>query len=124
MLFICGYYEGYDECICEYLVIDEIFIGDFVLMGGEFFVMMIVDSVVRLFLGVLGKEVFYIEDLFSIGFLEYLYYIRLVDYKGLKVFEIFLLGNYVKIKEWWNKELIRRIYVRCLDFLKDYLFIE
>ena len=56
LIFICGHYEGYDERIRENIVTDEISIGDFVLTGGELGAMVIVDSVVRLFPGVLGNE--------------------------------------------------------------------
>ena len=48
LVFICGHYEGYDERIREHLVTDEISIGDFVLTGGEFAAMTVIDSVVRL----------------------------------------------------------------------------
>lgn len=57
LIFVCGYYEGYDEWICEYFVMDEIFIGDYVLMGGELVFMVIIDSVVCFLLGVLGNYV-------------------------------------------------------------------
>ena len=35
LLFICGRYEGVDERVRQYLVSDEISIGDYVLTGGE-----------------------------------------------------------------------------------------
>ena len=35
LVFICGHYEGYDERIREFLVTDELSIGDYVLTGGE-----------------------------------------------------------------------------------------
>ncbi len=124
MLFICGHYEGYDERIREHLVTDEISIGDFVLTGGELPAMMIADSVVRLLPGVLGKEASHIEDSFSTGLLEHPHYTRPADYKGLKVPETLLSGNHAKIKEWRNKESIRRTYVRRPDLLKDYPLTE
>ena len=34
LVFICGHYEGYDERIREFLVTDELSIGDYVLTGG------------------------------------------------------------------------------------------
>ena len=35
LIFICGHYEGFDERIREYLVTDELSLGDYVLTGGE-----------------------------------------------------------------------------------------
>lgn len=100
MIFICGYYEGYDECICEFFVIDELFIGDYVLIGGELFVMVVIDSVVCLILGVFGNEMSVVMDLFSIGLFEYLYYIWLFEFRGMKVLDVLLFGYYLNIDVW------------------------
>ena len=51
---LCGHYEGVDERVREYLVTDEISLGDFVLTGGELAAMVIVDAVSRLIPGVLA----------------------------------------------------------------------
>ncbi|MBT2573378.1 tRNA (guanosine(37)-N1)-methyltransferase TrmD [Bacillus sp. ISL-51] len=120
LMFICGHYEGYDERIREHLATDEISIGDFVLTGGELPAMMIADSVVRLLPGVLGKEASHVEDSFSTGLLEHPHYTRPADYKGLKVPDTLLSGNHAKIKEWRNKESIRRTFLRRPDLLENY----
>lgn len=54
MILIVGCYEGIDEWIIELYVDEEWLIGDFILSGGELFVMMLIDVVVWLVLGVLG----------------------------------------------------------------------
>ena len=51
---LCGRYEGIDERVRQYLVTDEISIGDFVLTGGELPALVVIDAVVRLVPGVLG----------------------------------------------------------------------
>ncbi|KAA2301235.1 tRNA (guanosine(37)-N1)-methyltransferase TrmD, partial [Clostridioides difficile] len=43
LIFICGHYEGYDERIREFLVTDELSIGDYVLTGGELPAMVAID---------------------------------------------------------------------------------
>jgi len=48
MIIICGQYEGVDERVREYLVTEEISIGDYVLSGGELAAMVVVNTVVRL----------------------------------------------------------------------------
>ena len=85
LVFICGHYEGYDERIREYLVTDELSIGDFILTGGEFAAMTMVDSIARLVPDVLGKEESHKDDSFSTGLLEYPQYTRPKDYKGMIV---------------------------------------
>ena len=76
LIFICGHYEGYDERIREHVVTDEISIGDYVLTGGEFGAMVVIDSVVRLLPGVLGNEESHMKDSFSTGLLEHPHYTR------------------------------------------------
>ncbi len=53
---ICGRYEGIDERIREHWIDDEISIGDYVLSGGEFAALVVVDVIARLVPGVLGDE--------------------------------------------------------------------
>src|SRR5690606_27528385 len=97
LVFLCGHYEGYDERIREYLVTDEISIGDFVLTGGEIPAMAVIDAVVRLIPGVLGQEDSHIHDSFSTGLLEHPHYTRPQDFRGMKVPDILLSGNHAKI---------------------------
>ncbi|MFC2161729.1 tRNA (guanosine(37)-N1)-methyltransferase TrmD, partial [Acidobacteriota bacterium] len=56
IVFICGRYEGVDERVVEYLVTDEISIGDYVLTGGEPAAVVLVDVVSRFIPNVVGKE--------------------------------------------------------------------
>ena len=71
LIIICGRYEGIDERVRDLFVDREISIGDFVLTGGEFASMVLVDAVVRLIPGVLGSDESAEEDSFSNGLLEY-----------------------------------------------------
>lgn len=106
LILICGHYEGFDERIRQYLVDEQISIGDFVLSGGEIPAMAVVDSVVRLLPGALGKNQSSEEESFSIKdekgniLLEYPQYTRPVEYKGWKVPDVLLSGDHAKIKEW------------------------
>lgn len=117
LIFICGHYEGYDERIREYVVTDEISIGDYVLTGGELASMVIVDSVVRLLPGVLGNETSHKKDSFSTGYLEHPQYTRPSEFRGLKVPDVLLSGNHKLIEEWREKESLRRTFVRRPDLL-------
>lgn len=62
--------------------------------------MVVIDSVVCLFFDVFGNNYLVVQDLYSIGLLEYFYYMCFVDFRGLMVFEVFMLGNYKKIEQW------------------------
>lgn len=119
LIFICGHYEGYDERIREYLVTDEISIGDYVLTGGELGAMVVVDSVVRLLPEALGNESSAKEDSFSTGLLEHPHYTRPADFRGMKVPDVLLSGDHRKIATWRKAESLRRTYERRKDLLTN-----
>jgi tRNA (guanine37-N1)-methyltransferase len=111
LVLICGHYEGFDERIREYLVDEEISMGDFVLSGGEIPAMAIIDCVVRLIPGALGKDESSEEETFSIDgkkLIEYPQYTRPVEYNDWKVPEILLSGNHAEIKKWRLEEAKKR----------------
>jgi tRNA (guanine37-N1)-methyltransferase len=113
---ICGRYEGVDERVRS-LVDDEISIGDFVLSGGEFAAMVVIDSVVRLIPGALGGERSAEEESFSDALLEYPQYTRPRVFEGQLVPEILLSGDHERIRRWRRKERLRRTKARRPDLL-------
>ncbi len=100
LIIICGHYEGFDERIIEKSNAQEISIGDFVLTGGEFPALCIIDSVTRLLKGVLGDDESAEYDSHYDGLLEHPHYTKPREYEGLNVPEILLSGNHEKIREW------------------------
>lgn len=120
IVFICGHYEGYDERIREYLVTDEISIGDYVLTGGELPAMTMTDAIVRLIPGVLGNEQSHQDDSFSDGLLEFPQYTRPREFEGMKVPDILLSGNHAKIDAWRHEQKLIRTFVKRPDLLAKY----
>ena len=57
-------------------------------------------------------------DSFSNGLLEYPQYTRPADFRGMKVPEVLTSGNHQKIKEWRQREALRRTLERRPDLLK------
>ena len=98
--FICGRYEGVDERVRELVVDMELSLGDFILTGGEFAAITVIDSIARLVPGVLGDEASADEESFTTGMLEYPHYTRPVEYKGLSVPEVLMNGNHSEIEKW------------------------
>lgn len=119
LIFLCGHYEGYDERVREYLVTDEISIGDFVLTGGELGAMAVIDSVVRLLPGVLGNEDSPVQDSFSTGLLEHPHYTRPSEFRGFKVPEVLLSGNHALIDQWRREQSLYRTWSRRPDLLRN-----
>jgi tRNA (guanine37-N1)-methyltransferase len=100
---ICGHYEGIDERITELFVDEELSIGDYVLTGGEIPAMAIIDAIIRLVPGVLGKDTAETGDSHYDGLLEHPHYTRPPEFMGLKVPEILISGNHEKIRQWRKK---------------------
>jgi tRNA (guanine37-N1)-methyltransferase len=117
MMFVCGHYEGVDERIREYLVTDELSIGDYVLTGGELPALVVLDAVVRMIPGVLGAEQSTLEESFSEGLLEYPQYTRPADFRGWGIPEVLLSGHHAEIAKWRRKESLKRTLDRRPDLL-------
>lgn len=101
IILIAGHYEGVDHRVHEHLVDEVISIGDYVLTGGEIPAMVLVDSVIRLIPGVLGKdESSSIESHKEPGYLEYPQYTRPEKYNGWEVPKVLLNGNHAEIDKW------------------------
>ncbi|WP_297425049.1 tRNA (guanosine(37)-N1)-methyltransferase TrmD [Clostridium sp.] len=99
LIFLCGHYEGIDERVYKHTDM-EISLGDFVLTGGEMAAIPVIDCVLRLIPGVLGKEESFMEESFYNGLLEYPQYTRPEEFEGDKVPEILLSGHHENIRKW------------------------
>ncbi|MFC2017377.1 tRNA (guanosine(37)-N1)-methyltransferase TrmD [Chloroflexota bacterium] len=117
LILICGHYEGVDERVREYLVTDEVSIGDYVLSGGELAAMVVIDAVVRLLPGVLGSEASPLDDSHTTGLLEYPQYTRPPVYRGWPVPEVLLSGNHAQIANWHREQAILRTLERRPELL-------
>jgi len=100
LILICGSYEGVDERVREFLVDDELSIGDYVLTNGALPAMVVIDAVTRLLPGALGDDASTREESFGAGGIEYPQYTRPADFQGLKVPEVLLSGNHAAIARW------------------------
>jgi tRNA (guanine37-N1)-methyltransferase len=117
LLFVCGRYEGIDERVRDY-VDEELSIGDYILMGGELAVMVVIDAVSRFVPGVLGSEESVLEESFVDALLEYPQYTRPRVFRGKKVPEVLISGNHRQIARWRRKEALRRTLFRRPDLLE------
>jgi len=119
LMFICGHYKGIDQRVRDLHVSKEISIGDYVLTGGELAACVLADSVIRLLPGVLNDEQSALTDSFQDDLLSPPIYTRPEEYKGLKVPQVLLSGNFAKIEEWRNDEAVRITRERRPDLLGE-----
>ena len=97
---ICGHFEGVDERVLTTRNIEEISIGDYVLLGGETAALVVLDSILRLLPGVLGNTKSSLDETFENGLLEYPQYTKPQIWEKKSVPEVLLSGDHSKIKDW------------------------
>ena len=118
LIFLCGHYEGIDERVYKHIDM-EISLGDFVLTGGEMAAIPVIDSILRLIPGILGKEESFMEESFYNGLLEYPQYTRPEDFEGDKVPEVLLSGHHENIRKWRRVKSLNITKKNRPDLYKD-----
>ncbi|MBE6211170.1 MAG: tRNA (guanosine(37)-N1)-methyltransferase TrmD [Rikenellaceae bacterium] len=108
IIILCGHYKGIDFRIREHLITREISIGDYVLTGGELAAAIITDSVVRLIPGAIGDEESALTDCFQDDLLAPPVYTRPADFRGWKVPDVLLSGNFAEIEKWKETQAYER----------------
>jgi len=118
-ILVAGRYEGVDERLIQSEIDEEWSIGDFVLSGGELPAMVLMDTVLRMVPGVLGKQASADEDSFADGLLDCPHYTRPEILDGEPVPPVLLSGNHEEIRRWRLKQKLGRTFQRRPDLLKD-----
>ena len=119
IIILCGHYKGIDERIRENFITKEISIGSYVLSGGEIAAAVLADAVIRLLPGVLNNETSALTDSFQDNLLSPPVYTRPPEYRGWKVPEVLLSGNFPEIEKWREQEALKRTKARRPDLLDD-----
>ncbi len=118
---LCGHYEGFDQRIIDTYVDEEISLGDYILTGGELAAMALIDAIVRLKPGVLGRAESHEIESFEDNLLEYPQYTRPECYGGLAVPEVLLSGNHQEIADWRYAKQLEITWQRRPDLLTLHL---
>jgi tRNA (guanine37-N1)-methyltransferase len=112
---LCGHYKDVDGRVAAREDVEEIAVGDFVMTGGEFPALCVIDAVVRLLPGALGDHDSAAGDSFYDGFLSAPSYTRPPEYRGLEVPEVLVSGDHAKIAAWRRREAERLTKARRPD---------
>ena len=118
MTVICGRYEGIDQRVIDNYVDEEVSIGDFILSGGEYAAICLIDAISRHLPGTLGNKDSYLKDTFSNGLLKEDVYAKPEIFDSNKVPEILLSGNHEKIKAWKSEMSLLKTFKKRPDLLK------
>jgi tRNA (guanine37-N1)-methyltransferase len=117
LVLVAGRYEGLDERIIESRIDREVSVGDYVLSGGEFPALVVIDAVARLLPGVLGDERSNVEESFDDGLLDWPHYTRPVEFEGRTVPQVLQGGHHADIQRWRLKQAVARTWMRRPDLI-------
>jgi tRNA (guanine37-N1)-methyltransferase len=99
-LIVCGRFEGVDERVIAQRGLIEVSIGDYILSGGEPAALVLLDAVVRLIPGVMGKQASGEEESFEDGLLEHPHYTKPNLWEGEEIPAVLLSGDHKAIARW------------------------
>ena len=116
---VCGRYEGVDQRFIDKYVDEEISIGDFILSGGEYAAICLIDAIARNLPGTVGNENSIKNDSFSNGLLKGPAYTRPEIFEDIKVPDVLLSGNHSKINEWKTQKSLIQTYIRRPDLINE-----
>ena len=119
MVLICGHYEGVDERVLH-LVDREVSLGDFVLTCGEIPALTLINGVVRLRPGTVGKADSLKFESFEADLLDYPQYTRPAEFRSWSVPAVLRSGDHAAIAQWRQEQQIERTRVRRPDLYKTW----
>lgn len=116
---IAGRYEGIDQRFINQYVDEEISTGDYILSGGEFAALILIDACSRFIPGVIGNKKSVDLDTFSNGLLKGPVFTRPENFNDSQVPDVLLSGDHERIKQWKENKALKRTFERRPELLND-----
>ena len=104
LVLFCGRFEGLDERAIEISGMEEICVGDVILMGGDIAAQLLVEATIRLLPNVLGNNQSAENESFENGLLEHPLYTKPREIEGKTIPEVLLGGNHAEIEKWKHEQ--------------------
>ena len=108
LVIVCGRYKGIDGRVMELFDVEEISIGDYVLTGGEFAALVMIEATSRLLPGYMGKFEAAETDSFTSGLLGCPDYTRPQEFMGLAVPEVLVSGHHENIRRFRRMKALEK----------------
>lgn len=113
-------YEGMDARVEQEYADEIISVGDFVLMGGDIPAMTLLEGLLRLVPGVVGKKASVTDDSFYGPFVDYQEFCAPVEWKGHAVPEVIRSGNHQAVTAWREQQAVRNTVLKHFEWLRQY----
>lgn len=108
LMLVAGRYEGMDARVEEEYADEIVSVGNCVLMGGDIPTMMLLEGLLRLVPGVVGKQESVERDSFVGPFVDYPSYTEPVMWHGKEVPAVLRSGNHAAIEAWRRETAVKR----------------
>jgi tRNA (guanine37-N1)-methyltransferase len=118
---VCGHYEGVDQRVLDSAVDMEVSVGDYVLSGGEFAALVIVNALARHVPGFMSNSDSLREESFESALLEYPQYTRPAVFRGMEVPGVLTGGNHGDIEKWRLERSIEKTKRTRPDLYRKYI---
>lgn len=113
-------YEGMDARVEEEYADELISIGDYVLMGGDIPAMVLLEGLLRLFPGIVGKVDSITDESFSHAFVDYPEYTEPLEWQGRQVPAVIKSGNHGLINQWRKEQAVKKTVETHFDWLRSH----
>jgi tRNA (guanine37-N1)-methyltransferase len=121
IMILAARYEGMDARVEEQYADEVLSLGDFVLMAGDLPAMVLLEGVLRLMPGVVGKPESVEQESFEGPFLDCPHYTEPVTWRGKQVPDVLRSGNHAAIDTWRNETAAQKTVVEHFDWLRAHI---
>lgn len=119
VMLVAARYEGMDARVEEHYAAEVLSLGDYVLMGGDLPAMVLLEGVLRLLPGVVGKQASVEMDSFSTCLVDYPEYTEPVIWQDKQVPDVVRSGNHAAIARWREDQAFERTLCGHFDWFRS-----
>lgn len=120
LMLVPARYEGMDARVEEEYADELISVGDFVLMAGDLPAMMLLEGLLRLVPGVVGKQESIEKESFSGPFVDFPVYGEPVVWHEKQVPDIVRSGNHGEVDKWRAEQAVKKTVKHHFEWLRSY----
>jgi tRNA (guanine37-N1)-methyltransferase len=120
LMLVSSRYEGIDARV-ETVYADMVLsIGDYVLMGGDLPAMVLLEGLLRLEPGIVGKQESVEHESFNGPFVDFPTYTAPVSWQGLEVPEVLRSGNHALINTWRRDQAVKKTVMQHFEWVRSF----
>lgn len=124
LMLLSARYEGMDARVEEQYADATVSLGDFVIMGGDLPAMVLLEGLLRLMPGIVGKQESVERDSFWGPFVDHPEYTAPVVWKNKEVPSVIRSGNHAAIQAWQEQQAVTKTVFEHFDWLRSHQVTE